>query len=49
MPILRRVHASGWVDGLRDQNTVALIVARRCDRILGSAAQWMLERLLGGT
>jgi DNA-binding transcriptional LysR family regulator len=35
-----------WVDGLRDQNTVALIVSRRRDRILGPAAQWMLERLL---
>jgi DNA-binding transcriptional LysR family regulator len=38
-----------WVDGLRDQNTVALIVARRRDRILGSAAQWMLDRLLEST
>jgi DNA-binding transcriptional LysR family regulator len=37
-----------WVDGLRDQNSIALIVSRRRDRILGSAAQWMLERLLHG-
>jgi DNA-binding transcriptional LysR family regulator len=40
--VLRRV----WVENLRDQNTVAFIVARRRDRVLGPAARWLLSRLI---
>ncbi len=36
-----------WVEGLREQNTVALVVVRRRDRLLGPAARWMLSRLVG--
>jgi DNA-binding transcriptional LysR family regulator len=40
--LLRRV----WVENLRDQNTVAFLVARRRDRVLGPAAGWLLSRLI---
>ena len=39
---LRRLH----IDGLRDRNSVAVIVIRRRDRLLGPASRWMLDRLL---
>ncbi len=35
-----------WIEGLRDQNAVPLVVVRRRDRLLGPAAQWMLSRLI---
>jgi DNA-binding transcriptional LysR family regulator len=38
---LRRLH----VKGVRDRNSVAVIVIRRRDRILGPASQWFLDRL----
>jgi len=34
-----------WVEDLRDENTIALIVVRRRDRLLGPAARWMVSRL----
>lgn len=40
--VLRRL----WVKDLRDHNTVALVVVRRRDRVLGPAARWLLARLL---
>jgi DNA-binding transcriptional LysR family regulator len=40
--ILRRL----WVENLRDQNTVALVVVRRRDRVLGPAARWLLTQLI---
>jgi len=40
--ILRRL----WVENLRDQNTVALVVVRRRDRVLGPAARWLWARLI---
>jgi DNA-binding transcriptional LysR family regulator len=39
--VLRRL----WVENLRDQNTVALVVVRGRDRVLGPAARWLLTRL----
>jgi DNA-binding transcriptional LysR family regulator len=35
-----------WIEGLRDQNAVPLVVVRRRDRVLGPAAQWMLTQLM---
>ena len=40
--VLRRV----WVENLRDQNTIAFLVVRRRDRVLGPAARWLLNRLI---
>jgi DNA-binding transcriptional LysR family regulator len=40
--MLRRV----WAEDLRDQNTIAFIVVRRRDRVLGPAARWLLNRLV---
>jgi DNA-binding transcriptional LysR family regulator len=34
------------VEGLRNPNTVALLLIRRRDRLLGPAAQWLLSRFL---
>lgn len=34
------------VEGLRDRNTVALLVVRRRDRVLGPSARWILSRLM---
>ena len=39
---LRRLHAHG----VRDRNSVAVIVIRRRDRLLGAASRWLLDRLL---
>ena len=38
-----------WVDDLRDQNRVALMVVRKRDRVIGPAARWMLARLIETT
>ena len=35
-----------WIDDLRDQNYVALMVVRKRDRVLGPAARWMLAQLV---
>jgi DNA-binding transcriptional LysR family regulator len=35
-----------WVEGMRDENAVALVLVRRRDRVLGPGAQWLLSRLL---
>jgi hypothetical protein len=35
-----------WVENLRDQNTIAFLVVRRRDRVLGPAAGWLLNRLI---
>jgi DNA-binding transcriptional LysR family regulator len=40
--VLRRV----WVENLRDQNTIAFLVVRRRDRVLGPAARWLLNQLI---
>jgi DNA-binding transcriptional LysR family regulator len=40
--VLRRL----WVENLRDQNSIALIVVRRRDRVLGPAARWLLNRMV---
>lgn len=40
--VLRRM----WVENLRDQNTIAFIVVRRRDRVLGPAARWLLAQLV---
>ena len=34
------------VEGLRDKNTVAMLVVRRRDRVLGPSARWILSRLV---
>jgi DNA-binding transcriptional LysR family regulator len=40
--VLRRV----WVENLRDQNTIAFIVVRKRDQVLGPAARWLLNRIM---
>ncbi len=34
------------VDGLRERNSVAMLVMRRRDRVLGPAGRWVLKRLM---
>jgi DNA-binding transcriptional LysR family regulator len=34
------------VEGLRDKNTVALLVVRKTDRVLGPSARWTLSRFM---
>jgi DNA-binding transcriptional LysR family regulator len=43
--VLRRI----WVEDIRDRNTVAQVLVRRRDRLMGPGARWLIDRLTGSS